>query len=96
MTVANPTDAREARERLNAKARRSILRIVGEGNAAAALEDGELEGYLASLRLEADTAGELHATLRPCLDGRRAAVLAEEAFPSAGHPDFAFTFAEEE
>lgn len=88
------TLAPDVQAQANARARRSILRIVERPDAAYELPPDALADFLAECRIEADTAGELHARLHPtipCTDGRVVDTVAERLFPSATSFDLAFT-----
>lgn len=98
MTLAHATP-RDVQAAANARARRSILRIIQRPDAAHQLPADTLADFIHDCSVDADTAGELHARLHPalpCTDGRRIDVEAEEAFPSALSFDAVFTFAEED
>lgn len=80
---------------LNARARRSLLRVVGADTARLdQTPDDGLADYIASLNLELDAAGDLTAAL--CTDGRMVDHAAQQAFPDILSADAVFTFIEED
>jgi hypothetical protein len=91
-----PTLSPDQQAALNARARRSLLRVVGADTAQVdALPDDALAGFISDLRLEVDTVGDLRRAWA-CSDGHHADTHAQEAWPDILGFDATFTWAEED